>query len=322
MSPAQRPSTRTAGVAGLLLSGWRVGISVSESPDMERLGFGGMHLEDAIVEFARFLLANGAALAYGGDLRVRGFSKMLFQVAEAHNRASGSSHRERIADFLAWPLHLKKKLPDSERAKWMQSACFHDVPLPRDLKVARNTYLEPDSPENSYVWARCLTAMREEMNHHIDARVLLGGKVSGFRGKYPGIAEEGYLALRDGFPLYPAGGFGGCAKAVTGALLRRRPEVFSDIFQFKNREYAAMVGVYNDRATSPAGAGLEPVDYGGLRRFFEKKGVAGLNNGLSTAENKRLFETIHVPEMIALVLKGLRSLDRKKAGRIQKRGRG
>ena len=279
---------------------------------MERLGFGGVHLEDAIVEFARFLLANGATLAYGGDLRVRGFTKMLFLVAEAHNRASGSRRRERIADFLAWPLHLKKKLPDSERAKWKQSARFYDVPLPRDLKVARKTYLGPDSPENRYVWARSLTAMREEMNRHIDARVLLGGKIVGFHGKYPGIAEEALLAFRNGIPLYPAGGFGGCSKAVIDALLGRRPEAFTDTFQFKNREYAAMVRVYTNRATATAGTGLEPIDYDGLARFFGKKGVAGLNNGLSVAENKRLFETIHVPEMIALVLKGLRSLDAKK----------
>jgi len=276
---------------------------------MEKLGFGGVHLEDAIVEFARFLLANGAALAYGGDLRARGFTKILFQVAEAYNRAGRSRRGERIADFLAWPLHLKKKLPDSERAMWNLSARFHEVPLPLDLKVARKTYLEPDSPENRYVWARSLTAMREDMNRYINARVLLGGKVTGFLGKYPGLAEEAYLALRGGIPLYPAGGFGGCAKAVIDALLGRRPETLSEALQFKNRDYATMIAVYRDPITVSAASGLEPVDYDGLARFFEDKGIAGLNNGLSVAENKRLFETIHVPEMIALVLKGLRSLE-------------
>ncbi len=275
---------------------------------MERLGFGGVHLEDAIVEFARFLLANGAGLVSGGDLRVRGFTKMLFQVAEEYNRAGGSRRGERITDYLAWPLHLTIKLPDSERAKWKQSAHFREVPLPQDLRVARKTYLKPDSPENRYVWARSLTAMREAMNRDTNARLLLGSRIVGFQGKYPGVAEEAYLALRDGIPLYPAGGFGGCAKAVIDALLGRRPEAFTDTFQFKNREYAAMVRVYNDRATATAGPGLEPVDYDGLVRFFGAKGVAGLNNGLSATENRRLFETIHVPEMIALVLKGLRSL--------------
>lgn len=280
---------------------------------MERLGFGGVHLEDAIVEFARFLLANGAGLVYGGDLRVRGFTKMLFQVAEEYNRAAGSRRGERITDYLAWPLHLTKKLPDSERAKWKQSAHFREVPLPQDLRVARKTYLKPDSQENRYVWARSLTAMREAMNRDTNARLLLGGRIVGFQGKYPGIAEEAYLAMRDGIPVYAMGGFGGCAKAVIDAIMGKRPEAFSESFQFMNRDYAAMVEIYNDRARPAKGPGIMPVDYDGLARFFEKKGVTGLHNGLSVTENKRLFETIHVPEMIALVLKGLRSLDTKKA---------
>ncbi len=319
MSPATRPSTRTTGGSGILLSRWRVGISVSESPDMEKLGIGGVHLEDAIVEFARFLLANGAALAYGGDLRARGFTKMLFQVAEAHNRTGGSRRGERIADFLAWPLYLKKKLPESERAAWKQSARFHEVPPPRDLRVARDTYKQPDSPENRYIWSRSLTAMREEMNRYINARLLLGGRVTRFVGKYPGLAEEAYLALRRGIPLYLAGGFGGCARAVVEALLGKHPEVLSESFQFGDREYAAMAGMYNNRARAAAEFGPESIDYEGLCQYFRKKGIAGLNNGLSRSQNLRLFETIHIPEMVALVLKGLGNLDRKRDRRFRGR---
>jgi len=48
------------------------------------------------------------------------------------------------------------------------------------------------------VWARCLTAMREKMNTDINARVLLGGRLEGFMGRYPGLAEEALLAKRSG----------------------------------------------------------------------------------------------------------------------------
>ncbi len=38
---------------------------------------------------------------------------------------------------------------------------------------------------------------------------------------------------------------------------------------------------------------------------LEKAEVAGLNNGLSEAENRVLFETPHIPVMVFLILKGL-----------------
>ncbi len=49
----------------------------------------------------------------------------------------------------------------------------------------------------------------------------------------------------------------------------------------------------------------EPIDYKALTAEFEKFGVAGLNNGLDAEENERLFTTTNLPEMIALVLRGL-----------------
>lgn len=312
MSSTGAQETRTAKKAATPpLSGWRIGISISESPDMRRLGFGDVHLVDAMVETARFLLANGAVIAYGGDLRPGGLTKALFEIVEAYNR-SGRERYKRIENFLAWPLYLSHDLPMTVRATWKRSALFHEVPPPPDLRVPRRTFVAADSTENRYFRARSLTTMREEMNRYINARVLLGGKVTGFHGKYPGIAEEAYLALRDQIPLYPAGGFGGCTRAVVDALLGRRPEEFTDAVQLKNRDYAALVRAYGDRATAPTSShGV--VNYSGLVQFFREKGFEGLNNGLSKAENKRLSETIHVPEMIALVLKGLRTLDAKKA---------
>jgi SLOG cluster2 len=157
----------------LPLEAWRVGLSISDSPDLASLGFGQMHIEDAFVECSRHLLAGGATLAYGGDLRERGYTKILFDVARTHLR-SAISPSERIASFLAWPLHLK--LTASGRAELKKVAQFFLVEPPEDLRVDPQSYLEPASPENSYVWARCLTRMREMINDQVNARVLLGGK--------------------------------------------------------------------------------------------------------------------------------------------------
>lgn len=57
-----------------------IAISISESPDMPALGLSDGHLRDAMVEIARHLLALGARLVYGGDLRQYGFSELLFEL--------------------------------------------------------------------------------------------------------------------------------------------------------------------------------------------------------------------------------------------------
>ena len=63
----------------------------------------------------------------------------------------------------------------------------------------------------------------------------------------------------------------------------------------------AAIELYNSQL--PPGG--EPIDYKALTAEFEGFGIAGLNNGLDAAENERLLTTMNLPEMIALVLRGL-----------------
>ena len=65
----------------------------------------------------------------------------------------------------------------------------------------------PDDGE----WARGLTAMRRTMLLQSDARIVLGGRVEGYKGRLPAVAEETLLSLRAGQPVFVLGGFGGCA---------------------------------------------------------------------------------------------------------------
>ena len=45
------------------------------------------------------------------------------------------------------------------------------------------------------------------------------------------------------------------------------------------------------------------------RRFaIESAGIPGLHNGLSEADNHKLFETDDIDEMVALVLRGLKEV--------------
>jgi len=69
-----------------------------------------------------------------------------------------------------------------------------------------------------------------------------------------------------------------------------------------------MVNFYNKEIENIPGRSEDPIRYDTIVEFFEKKGIKGLNNGLNEEDNERLFTTIHVPEMISLVLHGLSNL--------------
>jgi hypothetical protein len=286
-----------------------VGISISNSPDLALRGFGlpkfanekeappSAHLRDAMGEFARFLLAAGTTLAYGGDLRADGFTETLFELVAAYRSMSGEETPP-VQSYLAWPLHLD--LSKEQESDWSGLVEFHRIPLPTDLGLDPALKVAPTTPENRVAWARSLTAMRQRMNAEIHARLLMGGQTRGL-GKYPGLAEEALLAMRARKPVYLIGAFGGCADAVIEALRGRKPAVLTFDYQAADTVVRAGAELYN--AKIPAGG--EPIDYPALTAEFETAGIAGLNNGLDPDENEQLFTTTHLPEMIALVLRGL-----------------
>jgi len=293
-----------------LLGGKTIGLSISESADLRVLGFDEMHLRDALIEFTRQLLARDAAVAYGGDLRAGGFTQVLFDLVRAHNSSGAPEAYRPVHNYVAWPLHLK--VDEDAEAELIKVGQLHRVPLPDDLKtdlgVDPGEFLKPDTTENRYVWARSLTAMRERMNEQTDARVLMGGKTSGYTGKYPGLLEEAYLALRASKPLFLLGAFGGCTRAVIELVEGGRPESLTQNFQCRDEAYNQFVEEYNSRAAADPSLGLEPIDYESVGLAFREAGPDGLRNGLGVEENRRLFYAVDPDEIIHLVLKGLSNL--------------
>lgn len=280
------------------LKGRLVGLSISNSADLAVHGMDQVHLEDAMVELARHLLAQGASLAYGGDLRPGGFTTILFELVRSHNRAGS---KERLHNYLAWPIHLK--LDPAILHEYLDELHSHPLSPPSDLGLDPTLYIAPDEALGRYSWARSLTLMRSKMNEDISARVLLGGQVTGFKGKYPGLLEEALFALRTGKPLYLVGGFGGCTRAIVEALKGATPDEFTDGFQqAHNPQFADLAARY--RADAPT-TGAPPIDYSAERQLLNERGVAGLDNGLSAEENDVLFSSRNIPEIVFLLLKGL-----------------
>jgi hypothetical protein len=257
------------------LSQTAVAVSISNSPEMPQLGLAPEHLNDAMTELARHLLAMGARLVYGGDLRKDGFTPLLYEIVARHRRdADVGDRRLGVVSYLPWPVHrgiprqalhdFAKEVTGYVELHFLDKS-GHDIPLDQ---------LGPSpEPSTDDEWAEALTAMRAVTTKVVNARIVLGGGVTNFKGRMPGIAEEALTSLDAGQPVFLLGGFGGCAKDLA-----------------------------SDLKLAPSGGGI--ANWPG-RKEFAKFSTASLNNGLTPAENERLAQSVHVDEIVALTLRGL-----------------
>jgi hypothetical protein len=303
-----------------------VGLSISESEDVAAAGLSRLHLQAAMVEIARHVLTRGATLAYGGDLRPRaqyGITRQLLEIVHAYKDLERPP-LERIRNYLAH--HVDADLPRAEEAALLKLARFVK---PASPTLSARFGLQPkarvpdDTPERRYVRARALTVMREAMANDTHARIFIGGRISGHQGKYPGILEEAALSLGRQ-PIFCIAAFGGCTRLLVQALRDKvRPPELTNAFQ---RTTTRMATWQDDRGTrheeSVPGAQLMeayqafagqdvddgPIDYDAIVERFIDADTATLNNGLAEEENHELFETTDLDRIIALVIKGLRSI--------------
>ncbi len=169
-----------------------VAVSVSESPDMPTLGLTDAHLKDAMAEIARHLLAFGARITYGGDLRKDGFTELLFELVARHRRdAESGDERSSVTNYLAWPVHIVMAADDLERYALQLSGSAELVLLWLDggrCTMAERRKVDQRTPTDSE-WSQGLTTMRKRMLDKTGARIVLGGRITGYKGVMPGIAE-------------------------------------------------------------------------------------------------------------------------------------
>ena len=260
------------------IAGRTVAISVSESPDMAVLGLSDAHLRDAMDRLALHLLASGARLAYGGDLRKDGFTDLLFELVSRYQREE-SEVQIGVTNYLAWPVHVSKEADELEEISHSLAGTGELVCLTQDgrrLEPSVWNQRELHKPTDEE-WASGLTAMRRVMHRATQARVVLGGRVTGYKGDMPGIAEEALLSLKEGQPLFLLGGFGGCTRDIAETL---------GLVECRARDYPDWLG----------------------RQKFEGFSSSDLSNGLSEGENATLARTPHIDQAIVLVLRGLHRL--------------
>lgn len=297
-------------------------VAISESGDARRYG-----LDDALVtslsdEIHLYLLLAGLKIAYGGalsgDFRQGGnFTLRLFELVRTYSGlAEGVSAppiRGAVMNVAPWPLRLNYgneewKLFDGDIAEYLEGprpnlSAGDDTLFPR---AGDKFDLKPDNPAKRYAWACGLTAMRSTITDLSHARLVLGGKLTGFSGLVPGVVEEAWLSLAAGKPLYLAGGYGGAARAVCDLLLGKPRDEFTDTWQ-----QAAVPDFAQALACHPTSAkplALMPVLGADFAAHAGKDLGSVLKNGLDDAENREVMTNTDARTIAELVLRGLARL--------------
>ena len=270
-----------------------VSISISESPDLPALGLSDEHLQDAMYEIATHLLANGADLAYGGDLRPGGFTELLFELLYRYRNGAGAGGAH-ITNYLPWPVHIGM---DVDKIMDVVSGLgqIHLRLIGRggeDISVEERRNMLSRQP-SEHEWLEGLTSMRKVMCTETDARVALGGRVEGYKGRMPGIAEEVLLSLESRRPVFLIGGCGGCTRAIAEAM--------------------GLAGSRGDHSAS------SKTTWTGLQ-LFKRYSPDDLRNGLTHEENGVLAESPYIGQTATLMLKGIHRLRRGKPGDGQDQG--
>jgi len=283
-----------------IFHGKRIAISVSESEEIDFLGLSNHHLYDVSIELARYFIVNGAKLLYGGDIRNEGFTEVFSELSYQYKYLNDKENR--FVNYFPFP--TSKKLTTTILAEFIKKQVdILQLQIPSHIQnIDQNKDYSPlTNADDRYVVAECLTHMRDQMGKDQDARVILGGKQTGFVGYYPGIIEEAFYTLKNSKPLYLIGGYGGATRSIISLINGTKPKELTNEFQFQDQQTIQFKKLADKKNASP-------IDYNVLSDFFSSYGLEGISklNGLSVEDNQVLFESTNIHEIVFLILKGLK----------------
>jgi hypothetical protein len=277
-----------------------VAVSVSEAPGSYSIGYGKAMIRDLTIELSRHLLIAGARMVYGGDLRSEGFTELFSELSLQYKNYQSEVDREEFffTNYFAWPIWLN--LTNEHKLQFVNSRVkYKTVEPPEDYMGDPSKPIAPINNENTLVWAKSLRKMRMEMESHVDARIILGGKIQGFKGYMAGLAEEFVQSFRAGHPVYLLGGFGGTA-AMLADILQGKADVSALVNASRKNK------PYNDFFEYCKSKGID-MGYAELEDIVKAGGLDVLDNGLSREKNMSLLTSTDVIEIVGLILEGLRN---------------
>jgi hypothetical protein len=257
-----------------------ISVSSPGEAELKARGLLSEHIDHAFVEIARQVLAGGGCLAYGGDLRVGGFTRTLEALLRTYS-AAARPDAARIRQYLARPV-------------WSKATIAELADTANVFSVVKVEGWEGEG-EAEVLRARDFTLMRERMTRETDARIVIGGNPVAGAGRWPGVVEEAALAAQASQPLFVCGGLGGGGSLVAQALRGEWPAELTGGYQAER----------SPNASTLAQVGL-PLGEEELREVLLD---AEPHNELSEADNELLMETTDLDTIIALILRGLNALN-------------
>lgn len=280
--------------SGIDLKKHQVAISISDSDNLDILGFDRSVLDDVLISLSRHLLLANAHLAYGGDLRCNGYTELFKELSYQYGLEENSDDQEfYFTDYMPWPVY--RSLTEQNRESFIHSRVRIVEVIPPDDFNDTTLSACHYSIEYRYRLGCALTEMRIRMEKESSARVLLGGKCCGFSGFMPGVLEEFSIARRYNHPIYLIGAFGGVSGILVDIIEGKCTADCLFREAHRSSDYKQLLEFYSSK-----GKTLDYDQFSGLS-------ARSLNNGLSDEDNNTLFHSTNVTEIVSLILKGLKT---------------
>ncbi len=333
------------------LRGQAIAVSVSESDELQKIGFTPLHEQDFTDEIHLSLLLAGLRILYGGRLetpaeaRGRNFTLRLLDLVRNYSELAGNLEAtlQPIHNLAPWPLFLTYQSPafDHKTLSLLNGVATVECgPVPDSTEIPtrmadgqplfpleQSPFTLPDLPLRRLAWTRGLSMMRQKSTVDSSARIVMGGKLKGFSGLYPGIIEEAWWSIRLQKPLFLLGALQGAAAAVID-LLENRPRI--DLQHSCSPETStqtrSVLQVAGERGLQcgPLDPGTDPQSLSGrlldplamlndLQQAGRQGPAAALNNGLTDEENRLLFQADEPQTAVRLILSGLERIGKQAA---------
>ncbi|WP_158849480.1 hypothetical protein [Algibacter sp. L1A34] len=276
----------------------KIAISVSINKDLENLGLSEHHLNDISIEIARYIIANGGTAIYGGDLRVNGFTNYFSELANQYKKSDDPSIR--FINYFALPYSKQIDRKAEIDFKSKQIGIEIVKPNPNIAFDKEFEYKPLKKVKDRYIFCECFKAMREKMAIDCNARIIVGGKITGYLGFMPGIIEEALYTLINSKPLFIVGGFGGASQSLAKLFEGHNPEELTNEYQYSTPFLQDFKKYISDK--------YEFSEYSKIISTFTDFSIEklSLTNKLSIDENRVLFSSTNIHEITYLIMKGLK----------------
>lgn len=301
-----------------LFKEFTIGLSISETPSTIEGNYTGVsrwHIQDAMIELARYLFVCGANCAYGGNIEYPtteklnlNFARLLIELLQSYN--STNTNKRKVINHISAGIENISAL----KAKYEGTIEFAHYYHLREQLPSPTNEIERQARE-----ALFLTDMRQTMYSKNEAQIFIAGKIPNSMSIIPGVLEEAYWAIKKDKPIYIIGAFGGVSGALANLFqkgnsptLRKHfeEEQQKQAWKQKYQKYKEYIQQYTDWGENTKDIDRR-VDYASIKLFFlkyrsrKKNGDKYLNNGLSREENEILFKSKNILEISSLILKGL-----------------